>query len=146
MEAGAMIDPGSSTDLAGRYYLDLAAAFVRGKLPDVPPLPIEDLLQLGRQAGLRLHRFKRTAELPRVRKVLGILRGLTPTDLLDIGSGRGVFLWPLLDAFPGLEVTAVDRKPRRVADVQAVSTGGVSRLAAAVMDAGRLGLADHSRD
>src|SRR5262245_9846679 len=93
-------------DLAARYYLDLAAAFVRGRLTDAPDLPPADLFLLGRRAGLRLHKFKRAAELPRVRRVLGLLRSLAPADLLDVGSGRGVFLWPLLDAFPHLPVTA----------------------------------------
>ena len=136
-------DPG---DLANRYYTDLAAAFVRGRLPDAPRLPPADLVRHGLRAGLRLHKFKRTSGLPRVRRVLGVLRGLAPADLLDIGSGRGVFLWPLLDAFPDLRVTAIDHSPRRVADLQAVAAGGVGRLTARVMDAARLDLPDDSVD
>jgi ubiquinone/menaquinone biosynthesis C-methylase UbiE len=133
-------------DLAGRYYLDLAAAFVRGHLPDAPPLDAAGLVRHGLEAGLRLHKFKRTDGLPRVRKVLGILRGLGPADLLDVGSGRGAFLWPLLDAFPWLPVLAIDQKPQRVADLHAVRAGGVERLSAARMDATRLALADHGVD
>jgi len=101
-------------DLPARYHLDPAAAFVRGKLADAPDLPPADLVRHGLKAGLRLHKFKRTSGLPRVRRVLGVLRGLAPADLLDVGSGRGVFLWPLLDAFPELRVTAIDRNPQRV--------------------------------
>src|SRR5262245_40225561 len=84
----------------GRYYAELAAAFVRGKLGITGDLSSEELIGLGRERGLRLHKFKRQAELPRVRRVLGILQGLAPAGLLDIGSGRGAFLWPLLDSFP----------------------------------------------
>lgn len=135
-----------SAGLGSRYYLDLAAAFVRGSTAGAPPLPPDELIRFGLAAGLRLHKFKRTADLPRVRKVLGILRGLGPAEALDIGSGRGVFLWPVLDAFPWLRLTAIDRNPRRVADIAAVARGGVSRLATAVMDATRLGLADKSVD
>jgi hypothetical protein len=138
-------DDSPPDELRRRYYVDLAAAFVRGKLPDAPDLPPEELVRFGLRAGLRLHKFKRTA-LPRVRKVLGILRGLAPAELLDIGSGRGTFLWPLLDAFPGLPVTALDLKPRRVADIHAAARGGVPGLAAVNMDATRLGLADRSAD
>ncbi len=130
-------------DLAGRYYLDLAAAFVRGKLSPDPALSAAELIRLGLHAGLRLHKFKRNDSLPRVRKVLGVLRGLGPADLLDVGSGRGTFLWPLLDAFP---VTAIDRQDRRVADISAVNAGGIARLAAARMDATALALADDSVD
>src|SRR5262249_22305643 len=117
-----------SDSLAARYYLDLAAAFVRRRLPEAPAGSAEDLVRLGLEAGLRLHKFKRSAELPRVRRVLGMLRGLAPADLLDVGSGRGVFLWPLLDTFPELPVHATDTRPDRVADIQAVARGGIARL------------------
>jgi ubiquinone/menaquinone biosynthesis C-methylase UbiE len=135
-----------SDNLRGRYYLDLAAAFMRGKMADAPALPPAEMVRLGLQAGLRLHKFKRTGELPRVRKVLGMLRGLAPQDLLDIGSGRGVFLWPLLDAFRELPVTALERNPRRAEDVHAVVRGGVTRLTAIQGDVCRLPLADRSVD
>ena len=120
----------------GRYYTRLAAAFVRGKLGRLAPqLAEEELIAAGLASGLRLHKFKRNAELPRVRKVIGALRGLAPTSLLDIGSGRGTFLWPLLDAFPTLEVTSVDLNPVRVADINAVRSGGLPNLRALRMDA-----------
>src|SRR5262245_47417977 len=84
----------------GRYYTELAAAFVRGKIGGAGDLSPEELIGLGKARGLRLHKFKRQAELPRVRKVLGFLQGIAPVSLLDVGSGRGAFLWPLLDSFP----------------------------------------------
>jgi ubiquinone/menaquinone biosynthesis C-methylase UbiE len=135
-----------SDALAARYYLDLAAAFVRGWLPEAPAGSAEDLVRFGLKAGLRLHKFKRSAELPRVRGVLGMLRGLAPPDLLDVGSGRGVFLWPLLDAFPELPVHAIDTRPDRVADIQAVARGGIARLRGSVMDAGQLEMPDRTVD
>ena len=99
------------------YFDRLAAAFVRGKLCDDPaaeahvelfarPLDqltdeeLQALIQLGLAHDLRLHKFKRTMDLVRVRKVIGILRGLQPANLLDVGSGRGAFLWPLLLILP----------------------------------------------
>jgi hypothetical protein len=110
------------------YFLDLAAAFVRGRLPNAPDLPPAELVEYGRAQCLRVHKFKRATELPRVRRVLGALRSLGPAELLDVGSGRGVFLWPLLDAFPDLAVTALDRSPQRVSDLEAVRWGGIDRL------------------
>jgi SAM-dependent methyltransferase len=115
-------------DLADRYFVELAAAFVRGRRSDAPDLPAAELVAWGRDAGVRVHKFKRNAELPRVHKVLGMLRGLAPQSLLDVGSGRGTFLWPLLDAFPDLRVTAVDVDPVRARDLGAVRDGGVERL------------------
>jgi len=127
------------------HYLALAAAFCRGRLGDVA-LGDRAAIEAGLAAGLKLHRFKRTAELPRVRRVLGALRALAPVSLLDVGTGRGVFLWPLIDAMPDVEVLAVDRLAHRVSDLAAVARGGVSRLFAARMDATRLALCDGAVD
>lgn len=93
----------------------------------------------GLAAGLRLHKFKRNLELPRVQRILGILRGLNPENLLDIGSGRGTFLWPLLSEFPMMPVTAIDLSEQRTADLGAVRAGGISRLTVVRMNAERLG-------
>ena len=115
-----------------RYFTELANAFVRGTLRQADAT-IED----GIKAGLRLHKFKLNSELPRVQRILGILRGLAPENLLDIGSGRGTFLWPLLATFPELPVTAVDFSERRSSDLEAVRRGGIERLKVVRMDAER---------
>lgn len=146
-----------------RYFLKFAAAFVRGKAlqGEIPPLSgslaARDLDGLGDDDcsvifehglahDLRLHKFKRTMGLARVQRVLGALRGIAPGDLLDIGSGRGAFLWPLLDAFPDLAVTACDRQERRAQDIAAVNLGGVNRLSAMHGDATALEFADRQFD
>jgi 2-polyprenyl-3-methyl-5-hydroxy-6-metoxy-1,4-benzoquinol methylase len=136
----------ADSDLNRHYFLDLAAAYVRGKMPDAGLASPEALFNCGREGGLRLHRFKRTTELPRVRRVLGILRALDPCNLLDIGSGRGVFLWPLLDAFPELPITALDRASHRVADLEAIARGGITRLTPIEGDVGALSFGDSAFD
>jgi ubiquinone/menaquinone biosynthesis C-methylase UbiE len=133
-------------DLASRYYLDLACALIRDRLPDAPNLAPADLFQHGLSAGLRLHKFKRSNLLPRVRRVFGFLRQLGPQDLLDVGSGRGVFLWPLLDGFPELRVHCVDIREDRIADLQAVARGGIDQLSASLMDITRSPLPDDAFD
>ena len=124
-----------------RYFTDLASAFVRGRLQN-PSASIAD----GHNAGLRLHKFKSDTHLPRVQRVLGILRGLAPTNLLDIGSGRGTLLWPLLTAFPHMPVTAIDLNEQRTKDLAAVHAGGVSRLTVVRMNAEQLAFAPKSFD
>jgi 2-polyprenyl-3-methyl-5-hydroxy-6-metoxy-1,4-benzoquinol methylase len=145
-------------DVLGFYYALPAAAYVRGMLRGTSHALDDDrfsrplallaerdlalLLETGLRAGLRLHRFKRTMGLPRVARALGVLRGLQPATLLDIGSGRGAFLWPLLDAFPDLPVTALDQAPHRVQMLRTVAAGGVQRLAVCQADATALPFAD----
>jgi len=129
------------------HYEGLASAYVRGLLPDLPEkMPVAEVIARGRAAGLDLHRFKRTMGLQRVRAVLGLLRGLVPESLLDIGTGRGVFLWPLLDAFPDLPVTAVEPDERKFQHIDAVRKGGIARLSAVCADAVTLPDADSGFD
>ena len=65
-----------------------------------------------------------------MKAVLGILKGIQPESLLDVGSGRGVFLFPFLLEFPWVEVTSVDLLPHRVEMLQCISAGGIDRLTA----------------
>ena len=78
--------------------------------------------------------------------MLGILRGLQPQNLLDIGSGRGTFLWPLLAEFPGLPVTSAEADRRRASDLAAVRKGGIGRLTVVRADVHRLPFASRSFD
>ena len=125
------------------YQRLLAAAYVRGAAGETLPnglrdMPLEALtggelaqiVQTGAGAGLKMHYFKEKDDLPRVSAVLGFLRGVRPRSLLDVGSGRGAFLFPFLRDFPEVPVTAVDLLPRRVGLLQAVARGGVERLSA----------------
>ena len=136
-------------DLDERYYVALGAAFVRGRAPDLASAVGADdsaVFRAGIEHGLKMHKFKRNADLARVRRVLSMLAGLAPGSLLDVGSGRGAFLWPLLDTFPAIDVTAIDNPERRAVDLDAVARGGVIRLHAALMDAASLTFADDAFD
>jgi len=136
----------SEIDRTNLYYDNLVAAFIRGRLPDTSELSLNDLIDVAIENQLRIHKFKRNAELPRVHKILGVLRGIQPASLLDIGSGRGTFLWPLVDSFPYAPITSAELSVIRATDINAVRCGGVDRLTAVMMDARRLGFADNSFD
>ncbi len=146
-----------------RYYQQLGAAFVRGRsiadgdpvlpgellqtpLERLDELQLAALFQIGIESGLRMHKFKKTMELARVHHVFGILRNVWPSELLDIGSGRGAFLWPFLDVFPHAAVTAIDQNPQRAADLRSVQLGGVERLTACQADVTSLSFDDDRFD
>ena len=59
---------------------------------------------------------------------MGFLKGVQPESLLDVGSGRGVFLFPFLQEFPWVPVTSVDILPHRVQMLQHISAGGIENL------------------
>ena len=134
-----------------QYEKVFASAYVRGyakhKDPDLLPgtlleTPLAELtdeeaaaiIQAGSSAGLRMYHFKKKDLLPRVKAVMGMLKGFQPENLLDVGSGRGVFLLPFLKEFPWVPVTSVDLLPHRVEMLQCLAAGGVENLTALRQD------------
>jgi ubiquinone/menaquinone biosynthesis C-methylase UbiE len=135
-------DDDDDADLSRLY--PAAAAFCRGMLG---PFPSDEIaVRTARRAGLRLHRFKRAMVLARVQRVLSVLKGLSPSTLLDVGTGRGVFLWPFLEAFPELRVSCVDTRTDRVDDLRATARGGFPLLSACEASACALPWADDEFD
>ena len=134
------------------YDLYPAAAWLRGHAirtgePDIPAQLLEKPLETltkeelsaivsrGELSGQKLYPFKADKEtLPRVRRVLGFLMGTEFDSLVDVGSGRGVFLLPFLEAFPWVEVTSVDLQEKWVTFLQELSLGGFHKLAATRVD------------
>ena len=128
-------------ELAERYDTTMMAAYVRGVVKGSGPLfeaPLEKLseedclrlLDAGRERALKIHYFKRHEALPRVKAAMGFLRGIQPESLLDVGSGRGVFLFPFMREFPWVPVTSLDILEKRVALLNAIHDGGVENLTA----------------
>ena len=127
------------SELSGRYDLPFMMAYIRGELAGEARMfqkPLSELTEaddlaltaLAQEKGLKLHYFKRFDELPRVRAVLGFLRGVGPESLLDVGSGRGVFLFPFMRQFPDTPVTSLDILEKRVRMLDAMRRGGLDRL------------------
>lgn len=145
-------------------YADLAAAAVRGyllrcpkdavdpqllntSLYDLTDNEIDKLLTLGQDLGIKLYRFKRSHEdMPRIRQVTGFLRAVQPESLVDVGSGRGVFLFPFLSAFPDTCVTSLDILDYRVEFLKDIASGGISRLTAIQADICQKPLPDKSAE
>lgn len=131
-----------------RYDLLPAAAWLRGhslktgtpairqELLDMPLEVLTDdelneIMDAGVKSRQKLYPFKRDkAELPRVRRVMSFLHGIEFETLLDVGSGRGVFLLPFMAEFPEAKITSLDLLEKRVAFLNELSAGGYSRLTA----------------
>ena len=135
-------------DYSERYDLKPAAAWLRGHalrtgVPNIDKELLDMLLEVltdaelsaiveaGERTGQKLYPFKTgKTELPRVRRVLSFLHGIEFETLLDVGSGRGVFLLPFMEEFPQVQVTSLELLDKRVAFLNELAAGGYSQLTA----------------
>ena len=149
---------------AERYNLKPAAAWLRGHVlktgtseidAELLEMPLEvltdaelsSIVELGERNGQKLYPFKTgKAELPRVRQVLGFLHGIEFDTLLDVGSGRGVFLLPFMESFPHVQVTSLDLLDKRVRFLRELAAGGYSQLTPQRADLCTQPFPDHSFD
>ena len=136
------------SSLDERYDKRTAAAWILGhaRYAGVPELPeavrektagecTEDELDLifaaGQAAGLKLYPFKSGVQvLARTRRTLGFLRSVSFETMLDVGSGRGVFLIPFMKEFPWVQVTSLDLLEKRVTFLNELAAGGFGHLRA----------------
>lgn len=135
-------------DLKERYDIQTAAAWIIGhaRRTNLPVLPQsflkknanacteEELLQIfsaGQAAELKLYPFKKgTQMLSRTRRTMGFLHSLSFETMLDVGSGRGVFLIPFMKEFPWVRVTSLDLLEKRVTFLNDLADGGFPQLRA----------------
>ena len=137
---------GGGRNMEERYDLETAAAWILGHARNtgIPALPEKVRLRTadacseeekrrivaaGQAAGLKLYPFKLgTQPLPRTGRTLGFLRSVPFESMLDVGSGRGVFLIPFMKAFPWVRVTALDLLEKRVTFLNELADGGFGQL------------------
>lgn len=131
-----------------KYYQRLVAAMIRGMLQkqypehllfkkhvaDLTEEDFEVLMQLGKHHQLPLSAFQRLEVLPETIKILDIIRSVSPDNLLDVGCGRGAFIWRLLDEYRNMSITAVDSNEDRISTVAAVAKGGIGNIVAQKAD------------
>ncbi|MBQ3284548.1 MAG: hypothetical protein IJP94_08820 [Clostridia bacterium] len=101
------------------YFKVLASAYVRGcseknklklryELTGTPLVSItekqaDEIIEDGNINGLRMFRFNEIVGLPYVNEALSFLKKVNPGNLLDVGSGKGEFLFRFLRDFPETE-------------------------------------------
>ncbi len=148
-----------------RYYNKYAVAAIRGavkrlgknevlraelmekELDTLTEKECDEILAKAEISGIKLYPFKATHnDMPRVKKVLGFLRGIYFESLLDVGSGRGVFLIPFMENFPYASVTSLDVLDRRIEMLKDIRAGGVPALSVTKADVCTQPFADKSFD
>ncbi len=108
---------------------------------------IDYLIELGKKNDLKLYKFKNNhSGLPRINRVLGFLKSIQFETLLDVGSGRGAFLFPFLTEFPYVKTMSVDILDHRVDFLTLLSEGGMSNFLSEKQDICELSLPDNSFD
>ena len=153
-----------TNDLEERYDLYTAAAWILGHARNtgIPALPPElagklagactekeilSIVTAGKEAELKLYPFKTgTQGLQRVRRVIGFLHSVSFETMLDVGSGRGVFLIPFMKEFPWVKVTSLDLLEKRVTFLNELADGGFGQLHAEQKDICHQPFSDHSFD
>lgn len=148
-----------------RYYLRLTAAAIRGRLKrlgkeNIPGSGLmskdiysltddecEEILKLSGEADVQLYNFKTShRDLPRIKKVLGFLHGITFDSLIDVGSGRGAFIIPFMDEFPHVKVDSIDILPKRTEMLEDMKNGGITNLNVTLADLCENPFGDNSFD
>lgn len=140
------------SDIEEKYDVNMAAAWILGHarrtgVPSIPASLIQktanecndtelvQIVELGQAAGLKLYPFKSSTQmLARTRRTLGFLHSISFETMLDVGSGRGVFLIPFMKEFPWVRVTSLDLLEKRVAFLNELADGGFGLLHAEQKD------------
>ncbi len=129
-----------------RYDIKTAAAWILGhaRRTGIPSLPesvlrktadacseeeLRQIMAAGLAAELKLYPFKSSTQmLARTRRTLGFLHSVSFETMLDVGSGRGVFLIPFMKEFPWVKVTGLDLLEKRVTFLEELADGGFGQL------------------
>jgi ubiquinone/menaquinone biosynthesis C-methylase UbiE len=135
-------------ELDQKYNVKLAAIWARFNLVVNPDLELTDyqLIRMAEIANIELRMFKNSRELPRVSRVISILKGLNPRTIADIGCGRGMFLWPLVSEFPTTMIAAIDENPKHADRAKVIGNGTGEYLDGHNMGATKLWWGDKAMD
>jgi ubiquinone/menaquinone biosynthesis C-methylase UbiE len=107
---------------------------------------VDYLISYGRNNDEQFYFFKRSMILPRIKFVLSYLHSLSFNNLLDVGSGRGAFLFPLLEEFTTIQITSMDNQPDKVKLINQIHSGGCSNINGIKQDASSMDLDDNYFD
>jgi len=120
------------------YHLAPLRAYLDGLDPSSIDQDLALRVERARSQGHPTFWFKRSRPWPRTQAALASLSGLWPDSVLDVGSGRGTSLWPMLEGLPLARVTALECDRAAARELGRVVAGGLPRLAVVCAEIGRL--------
>lgn len=139
-----MENPFSATpdQIPSTYYLQLTAAFVRGKLgsssatqtyftkplEDLIPEEKQELIKLGEEKKLELDFLRKETPAPYLEKLFGVLRGVQPDQVLNLEKKQTDFIWQLVDEFHYLPTIALSMDTTQVDRIKNLHQGGFTTL------------------
>ncbi|MFW5720886.1 MAG: class I SAM-dependent methyltransferase [Bacteroidota bacterium] len=142
-----------------QYYGRIAASYVLGKyqsqiparlnnksLKDLGDDNIEFLLDIGKKKDDSFFMFKRSMIVPRISCVLGFLHSLEFSTILDIGSGRGNFIFPFMEEFSHVKIISADIQQEKVDIFNSINKGGIKSIQGTNQDATNLNFENNSFD
>ncbi len=89
---------------------------------------MDDLIRMGENYKLNLHIFRSNVQFGVYEKVISILKGIQPDNILDVGSNRGAFIWQVTDIFRYTSVTSVELNARYIDWMKTAQRGGITHL------------------
>lgn len=110
------------------YYED----FLRAYLWDLyrSEAKIETLIKKAIKEEYPIYHFKRVRIVPRIAKILGMLKGMLPKEgtLLDVGIGKGRTTWPILETFTNNRILSIDKDENSFFMASHVKMGGINNF------------------
>jgi len=129
-----------------QYFENLAKNYVEMITEqNLNGLKFEDIMDIANKNSIDLHFLKRLSN-PRIVWAVDQLKGLRPTSILDIGSGKGYILWYANELLKEVNLTAVDNRPIQLKRIQCVAKSSGIPLSAVQADAHSLPFSDKMFD
>lgn len=129
-----------------QYFENLAKNYVEMITEEnLNDLRFEDIMDIANKNSIDIHFLKRLNN-PRIIWAVNHLRGLRPTSILDIGSGKGYILWYANEILKDVKLTAIDNRPIQVKRIQCVAKSSGIPLSVVQADAHSLPFSDKRFD
>lgn len=103
------------------YYFENIVRDFLGSLTNsnLDSFEFDKVLEFANINKIDIHYLKRLYN-PRIQRIVGILEGIQPETLLDIGVGKGYLIWHLSERMPLTKIFACDIFHKRIHNLQKV--------------------------